>query len=452
MGDESDGEEADRAMDIELDNSGTKRQHSLEEIQNIIGVPTQNQYKRLASEKNKVNKKSKNTDKDKHEPTSSKDKTTQQKTRTDNVSTKNTTPKQTANSSLKMKEIINRRYKNLYYINTNKTFNRFEMADLWTKTRGNPNDVMLQTKKGFLLKSNSDKKVLIERLEKLKSEKNITKYEETAERELRAKDDNLTASYSAVIATVEQEVSDEELSSYLNHIEIEHRYCKRIVSKKTGKNTYLIRIITGCIRSFEKLLNEGLFYKNKHYPVYTSLPPPPAPMPCGRCFEFTHKTEECTTPLTCHKCSGNHHTNKCTSELPVRCKARNAEDHAAWSFRCPNRPTSTLPNIPNIPIKSINKKTEEIQSDLKKENRIHKPVTKHDFIINSYIVEINNPDNLNREETIMKLRKRFVDLWKIDTTAVFTQNRLYVLMFDLDSNQDSPTEPLASPNNLQWRI
>lgn len=270
MGDESDGEEADRAMDIELDNSGTKRQHSLEEIQNIIGVPTQNQYKRLASEKNKVNKKSKNTDKDKHEPTSSKDKTTQQKTRTDNVSTKNTTPKQTANSSLKMKEIINRRYKNLYYINTNKTFNRFEMADLWTKTRGNPNDVMLQTKKGFLLKSNSDKKVLIERLEKLKSEKNITKYEETAERELRAKDDNLTASYSAVIATVEQEVSDEELSSYLNHIEIEHRYCKRIVSKKTGKNTYLIRIITGCIRSFEKLLNEGLFYKNKHYPVYTS--------------------------------------------------------------------------------------------------------------------------------------------------------------------------------------
>lgn len=248
------------------------------------------------------------------------------------------------------------------------------------------------------------------------------------------------------------EVTDQEISDFLNSISIEHRYCKRILSKKTNKFTYLVRIITGNINSFEKLLNEGLFYKNRHYPVYSSTPPPPAPLPCGRCSAFSHRTEDCETPIRCSKCQGGHHTNKCTSQLPARCTACNSEEHAAWSFKCPKRPTNAIPNIPNIPIKSINKKTEEIESDLKKENKIHSPVTKHDFIISTYLDKVNNPKYSNREEIINKLRKKFVDLWKIDTTAVFTQNRLYILMFDLDSDFDSPTEPLASPNNQQWRI
>lgn len=450
MGNESDGTDDEDLMQWSEDATGTKRQLSREEIDGIIGNSPEKPTKKLASERYKNNTSKQETDK---QLSSSSKNNTSKKDATNSDTRKTTSFKSpTTNNSLKMKEIINKKFKHLFYINTDKISTRLQMADTWKTIQGNPNDIILQTRKGFLLKSNTDKKVLLNRLENLKVGKKITNFEETSVKERQTKDNPLIPSYSAVIATVEQEITDEELSNYLNKIEVEHRFCKRIVSKKTGKNTYLIRIITGCIRSFERLLNEGLFYKNRHYPVYTSLPPPPAPLPCGRCFGFDHKTGECNTPLKCHKCQGNHHTNKCTTQLTIKCTACSSEEHAAWSFKCPKRPTNAIPNIPNIQIKSINKKTEEISSDLKKENRIHSPITKHDFIINTYLEEINNPNSLNREETILKIRKKFVELWRIDTTAVFTQNRLYILMFDLDSKQDSPTEPLSSPNSLQWRV
>lgn len=425
--------------------AGQKRQLSLEEIQEIIG----NANKRIASETQQNNSEQSESDK---QSTSTKN-TNSEKTTTNIDNSQNTVYKSpTANTSLKMKGIINKKFRYLFYISTNKNINRLQLADFWKAIKGNTSDVILQTKRGFLLKSNTDKKLIIDRLEKMKSEKHITKFEETADKEKQPRNDSLVASYSAVISSVELEISDEDLSKHLNNNNIEHRFCKRIISKKTGKATYLIRIITGDIQSYEKLLNEGLFYKHRHYPAYTSLPPPPAPSPCSKCFGFDHKTEECTTPIKCHKCQGSHYTNKCLFQMPVKCAACNAEDHAAWSFKCPKRPTRSIPNIPNIQIKSINKKSEEIASDLKKENRIHSPVTKHDYIIDNYLADINNPKNVNREEAILGLRRKFIDLWRIDTAAVFTQNRLYILMFDLDSDQDSPTEPLTSPNNLQWRV
>lgn len=454
MGDDSDGTDDENLMhwnaEAPTENSTTKRQHSQEEIQNIIGISTIQPAKKLAIDPAKNSTNNQRTDKDKELSTLS----THNKNPT-NIN-RNYSPlftKQSANNnSLKMKELINKKFKYLFYITTYQALTRLQMADLWKLVRGNSHDVIIQTKKGFLLKTNTDKKDTLKKLQKLKIEKQISNFEETSNKQQQPKNQALTASYSAVIATVEQEVTDEEMSAYLTKNNIQHRFCKRIISKQTGRNTFLIRIITGCIVSFEKLLNEGLFYRNRHYPVYASLPPPPAPLPCGRCFGFEHKTEECNTPVKCHRCQGNHHTNRCTTELPIKCVACNSTEHAAWSFKCPKRPTKAIPNIPNIPIKSLNKKTEEIKSDLKKENRIHSPVTKHDYIISTYLKELNNPVNLDREDSINKIRKRFVDLWKIDTTAVFTQNRLYILMFDLESEQDSPTEPLDSVNNLQCKI
>lgn len=446
MNEESDGNK-EEDMDLEIpEHSKTKRQLSMDEIQEIIGNTQEKPRKKLAAGKNKNTTDKQETDK----PIS--DSNIPKKTTTNNETTKYSTFKSSStNSSLRMKEITNKKYKHLYYISSDKNTSRLHMADTWKLTRGNLNDVILQTKKGFILKSNTDKNLLIERLEKLKQEGKITKYEETSEKEQQPQNNTPISSYSAVIASVEQEITDEEMSNYLKRINIEHRFCKRITSRTTGKNTYLVRIITGNIQSFEKLLNEGLFYKHRHYAVYPSLPPPPAPLPCAKCCSFNHKTDDCSTPVICLKCQGNHHTNKCTTQLPAKCSACGAEDHAAWSFKCPRRPTAAIPDIPNIQIRSINKKTDELVSDLKKESRIHSEVTKHDFIIHSYLENINNPKNTNREQVIHQLKRKFIDLWRIDTTAVFTQNRLYILMFDLSVEEDSPTEPTTSPNNLQWR-
>lgn len=453
MGSKSDGEDEESLMEFSEDDGGRKRPLSPDEIEQIIGGSRNSQSKsnkKRATEKGQSDSGNQTQDKlDKHISSTSK---TTEKTITNPDKQKYTTFKSSTNNSLKMREITNKKYKNLFYINTTESITRLQMSDRWTDVSKKADDVILQTKKGFLIKSNSDEKLLVKNLEKLKNQQKITNYEKTAEKEHQQRSDNIIASYSAVIATVELEIEDAVLSKHLEGIGIEHRFCKRIVSRKSGKNTYLIRVITGDIKSFERLLNEGLFYKNRHYPVYTSLPPPPAPLACGRCHEFTHKTEDCPTPQKCHKCNGKHPTSKCTTQLPIKCAACDAEDHVAWSFKCPKRPKTSLPNIPNIPIKSINKKSETISSDLKKEDRIHAPVTKHDFIIYTYINEINDSSDSNREELINKIRKRFVDMWNIDTTAVFTQNRLYILMFDLETDFDSPTEPLPSLNNQQCRI
>lgn len=448
MNEESDGND-EESMDLVFpENSKTKRQLSVDEITEIIGNTQEKPRKKLAAGKDKNTADKQVTDKPRSSASIS---TTSKKTTTNNETTKNNIFKSSTNSSLRMKEITNKKCKHLYYINTDKNTSRLLMSDTWKLNRGNINDVILQTKKGFILKSNTDKNLLVERLEKLKQEGKITKFEETVEKEQQPKNNIPISSYSAVIASVEQEITDEELSNYLKRINIEHRFCKRIMSKKYGKNTYLVRIITGDIQSFEKLLNEGLFYKNRHYAVYPSLPPAPAPMACANCVSFEHKTEDCSTPVICQKCQGNHSTSKCATQLPIKCGACGAEDHAAWSFKCPRRPTAAIPNIPNIPIRSINRKTDEISSDLKKESRVHSAVTKHDFIIQTYLEEVNKPKNTNREQIIHQIKKRFIDLWRIDTTAVFTQNRLYILMFDLNVDEDSPTEPTSSPNNLQWR-
>jgi hypothetical protein len=62
------------------------------------------------------------------------------------------------------------------------------------------------------------------------------------------------------------------------------------------------------------------------------------------------------------------------------------------------------------------------------------------MIINTYIAKLNNPKNTDRQELVTKLRKKFKTEYNIDTTAVFSGNRLYILMFDLElPHSTSPT-------------
>ena len=78
-----------------------------------------------------------------------------------------------------------------------------------------------------------------------------------------------------------------------------------------------------------------------------------------------------------------------------------------------------------------------------KKSRIHQPITIHDHIVETYITILNDDTKTDRQELINKLKRRFVDLYNIDTTPVFSGNRLYILMFDMEeeTGKESPTEP-----------
>lgn len=347
------------------------------------------------------------------------------------------------NFSAKMLEIVNKPYNHLFYINTNQNItNRIQMADIWDKEQPNAKDIIIQTKKGFLLKSNSPKVIITNHLERLKTRQLITNFNETNPNMHKPKTVQRQESYSAIVSQVELVVQDNNISEHLTQLGIEHRFCKRIIARATGNPTSYIRIITGSINSYEKLLNEGVFYKKRHYPVYASAPPDPTPIPCNKCLQFTHKTEDCNTPIKCKKCGDNHNTNKCTTNLPPKCNACGAEDHQAWAFKCPKRPTKPIEGIPNVTIKSLNKKSQEIKDDKKKNTKIHSKITIHDHIINTYLRKLNKPKNTNREELIQKLKKRFINEFNVDTSIVFTGNRALIFMFDLDDpNSISPTEP-----------
>lgn len=201
------------------------------------------------------------------------------------------------NYSPKMNVLVSKPFNNLFYINAG-DINRIQMAELWENERPNSKDVILQTKKGFLLKSDTPKAILFNFLTKLKKNKSIEDFLETQENK-QQKNININKreeSYSAIISQVERIIEDEVLSKFLKDNGIDHRYCKRIVSRATGKQTLLIRIITGNIDAYEKLINEGVFYKNRHYPVFESLPPTPAPLPCARCLQFSHRLKTVPQP------------------------------------------------------------------------------------------------------------------------------------------------------------
>ena len=329
----------------------------------------------------------------------------------------------------------------MYYLTCTREFTRTQIADFWSARNPHSRDIILKTSRGFLLKTNLEKSSAINCLKSLKQSQILQDFQETNTNRQPANKIQ-KASFACVIATVEQDIEDDKIKEHLEANNYVLRYCKRITSRATGKLTQLIRIITGDFTSFQKLLNEGVFYKNRYYPVHPSTPPEPTPTPCAKCFLFTHVTEQCSTPITCRKCQGKHHTNICTSPLPEKCKACNSEDHQAWSPKCPKKPVKPIEGIPNARIKPMNKKSNEIDNKITENNKVHTPMTIHDHIIETYTSKLNKPKYSNRQELIIQLKKRFINLYNIDTTVVFSGNHMYILMFDLDKpNTASPTEP-----------
>lgn len=367
----------------------------------------------------------------------------------------NLTKTTNVNFSLKMKGIQNTEYANLYYImvNSEEVKDRIQMADLWNTKNSTNTDVILKTKLGYLLKSNNNKEKLKEILEDLQNHNKILSYQETKQRILQKEKVEPKQTYSVVISGMEKNISDEELSKFLQDNGLDHRYCRRIISRQFHTPTGYIRVITGYVRTFEELLNNGLFYKNRHYPVYPSNPPEPTPIPCNICLKFDHTTEKCSNTPLCTKCQGPHKTSMCKSKEPPKCSSCGDENHQAWSLKCPRHPKKPIEGIPNVNIKPLNKKSKDIEESSKKQKRIHSSVTIHDIIINTYIRKLNKPKNINREELLQKLKRRFINEYNVDTTAVFSGNRIYILMFDIeDPEADSPTEPVHNQNNRQIQL
>lgn len=379
------------------------------------------------------------------QPSTTKNNTTQpqEQTTTKNANQqKPTVNNTTQNYSPKMQTIINQEYRVKFYFTTvEEDISRIKISDIWQQKHPTSKDIIIKTSRGFLLKSNLNKTLVEQTLTDLISNKILKHYQETKPNN-QAPNPIINMSYSCVIASVEKEIEDDILSEYLNTIKVPHRFCKRIRSKATGQLTTLIRIITGDLKAFETLLNEGLFFKNRHYPIYPSKAPEPSPIPCAKCSLYTHSTDKCPSPITCRKCQGKHHTDACTSPLPPKCAACNSDEHQAWSSKCPKKPKGPIEGIPNARIKSINKKTHELDPKITSNNRIHTSMTYHDHIVETYNTKINK-DNTDRHELLLKLKKRFLYLYNIDTTVVFSGNRMYILMFDLNEsqNKESPTEP-----------
>lgn len=104
----------------------------------------------------------------------------------------------------------------------------------------------------------------------------------------------------------------------------------------------------------------------------------------------------------------------------------------------------------NIPVKTLNKKTHEINDETRKKSRIHSPVTIHDVIVNTFVNKLNKPKHVNRAELLEKLRRKFIQEYQIETSVTFIGNKIYILMFDMLLNDfNSPTEPLHGRQDVQ---
>lgn len=108
--------------------------------------------------------------------------------------------------STRMHEIIrNTEYKILFYLTANESTikDRIEMAEEWSKKFYQSNDIILKTKIGYLLKTNKDKKEVVEALEDMMKKKIITKFNETKPYNKPKERNEPQKTFSVVIAGIE---------------------------------------------------------------------------------------------------------------------------------------------------------------------------------------------------------------------------------------------------------
>ena len=81
--------------------------------------------------------------------TSNNTKNTEKNTNTKNLQNKNTTLSTHKNHSAKINELINKKYKHLFYITLLHDITRRDMSEIWEKMLPQSDEIIIQTKKCF---------------------------------------------------------------------------------------------------------------------------------------------------------------------------------------------------------------------------------------------------------------------------------------------------------------
>ncbi|CAH1101727.1 unnamed protein product [Psylliodes chrysocephalus] len=192
------------------------------------------------------------------------------------------------NYSPVMNTIVNKKYDNMFYLEAESSCTRMNISTGWNQIFPNADDIIIK----IVLKTNTNKDEIMGVLDRYVENGKILSYKESNPN-TKPPTSSPLPSYSVIIARIEQEIDENSISRHLTNLNLEHRYCKRIIARSNAEPTIMIRIITGSQTTSEILLSHGLHYHYQHYPVYPSKAPEPVPQPCSKWQEYTHTTENC---------------------------------------------------------------------------------------------------------------------------------------------------------------
>nr|XP_023026713.1 uncharacterized protein LOC111514695 [Leptinotarsa decemlineata] len=150
-----------------------------------------------------------------------------------------------------------------------------------------------------------------------------------------------TPHLSYVIKGVDLNITEDEIIHFLDEEKIHYIKLWRIISRRTGNPTPLIRIITNNKDHYSKSLTKGIsIYGRTHECEASNLNPvPPIPKYCSICSTTGHQAQECPTHKTkCSHCGEAHTSTKCTKINNPVCPNCSGE-HPAYSLKCPKRAT-----------------------------------------------------------------------------------------------------------------
>jgi hypothetical protein len=114
----------------------------------------------------------------------------------------------TTNQSAKMRQISQKQFTNNIQFSTQMPISRIEMADHWEQFNVNSNDVLILTKNGFILKSDTDINILTNNLKELQNKNiiNSVSIKSPTLIQTNIDKDKQENSFSAIIASVEKEI------------------------------------------------------------------------------------------------------------------------------------------------------------------------------------------------------------------------------------------------------
>ncbi|XP_048516917.1 uncharacterized protein LOC125502522, partial [Dendroctonus ponderosae] len=231
-------------------------------------------------------------------------------------------------------------YSHTFTANALSTITRVQLAIRWEELNPNNKDVIIRQDNYFLIKTNQEDKTS-KILQQLKQENAVTscKLQKNDNlpriRQQKSGHHHITPSYSVVATGVDLDIEDSMFLERLEQQGFKIRFCRRIISRERNAPTLMMRLITGDISTYERLMSDrAVHFLGRIFKITESKPPAPVPAPCGKCNLFSHKTEDCKQAPRCNKCQGPHPTSRCESPLPTKCAACNSEDHAAWSMKC----------------------------------------------------------------------------------------------------------------------